>query len=77
MPSTRRARLVDGIYLLNIRTGPGVKNPAIERVRRGDVVLIQDGPQMVAGSQWFAILNETRDVEGWVNARYLVPLNVP
>jgi len=42
-----------------------------------DVVLLQDGPRVVAGAPWYAILKETREVEGWVNGRYLAPALPP
>jgi hypothetical protein len=67
------AQLVAGLRGLNIRTGPGVDNPVIDYVRLEDVVLVQDGPQTVEGSHWYAILVESREVAGWVNGRYLIP----
>lgn len=72
-----RARLASGIRGLNIRTDPGVDNPVRDFIRPGQEVLVQDGPQSVAGSHWYAVLNLDTDVEGWVNARYLVPAPSP
>lgn len=72
-----RARLASAIRGLNIRSGPGVANSVLDFVRPGDVVLVQDGPQTVEGSHWYAVLNLDTDVEGWVNARYLVPVTSP
>ncbi|MFQ5592624.1 MAG: SH3 domain-containing protein [Anaerolineae bacterium] len=68
-----RARLRSGVRGLNVRSGPGIGNPVIGHVGPDDVLLLQDGPRMVAGAPWYAILNETRAVEGWVNGRYLEP----
>jgi hypothetical protein len=68
-----RAQLRPGVKALNIRTGPGTDNPVVDHMQPEDVVLLQDGPQMIAGEPWYAILNESRQVEGWVNGRYLVP----
>jgi len=68
-----RARLRSGVRGLNVRSGPGIGNPVIGHVGPDDVVLLQDGPRMMAGAPWHAILNETRAVEGWVNGRYLEP----
>jgi hypothetical protein len=49
-----------------------VNNPILDFVRPGHVVLVEDGPQTVDGSHWYAILDLDTDVEGWVNGRYLV-----
>ncbi|MFQ5857847.1 MAG: SH3 domain-containing protein [Anaerolineae bacterium] len=72
-----RARLRPGEPGLNIRTGPGIDYPVIDFVRPEDILLLQDGPETVASDPWYAILDESREVEGWVNGRYLVPWRNP
>jgi hypothetical protein len=71
-----RARLRSGVHGLNVRSGPSIGSPVIGHVGPDDVFLLQDGPRMMAGAPWYAILNETHAVEGWVNGRYLEPWSV-
>ncbi|HEY65762.1 MAG TPA: SH3 domain-containing protein [Caldilineae bacterium] len=68
-----RAQLRPGVKALNIRSGPGVRYRPVGYALPRDVLVLQSGPKMVGSSPWYAILNETRRVKGWVNGRYLTP----
>lgn len=72
-----RAQLRAGIRGLNIRSGPGAENDVVEHVRLGDVVAIQEGPELVSGDGWYLVVNEANGAEGWVNGNYLVGLRSP
>lgn len=73
----------DGV--LSLRSGPGANFPEVMLLRGGQFVSIDDLPGDPDGRWWHVTglmeakarrsLRTSRRVEGWVNARYLHPIN--
>ncbi|PFG64897.1 SH3 domain-containing protein [Thioclava sp. ES.031] len=55
---------------LNVRSGPSTSNAAIDRVRKGDEVLV-----VAESSGWAHVKIEGDGTEGWVSKKYLRPAN--
>ncbi len=55
---------------LNVRSGPSTSNAAIDRVRKGDNVLV-----VAESSGWAHVKIEGDGTEGWVSKKYLRPAN--
>ncbi|WP_417810023.1 SH3 domain-containing protein [Thioclava sp.] len=55
---------------LNVRSGPSTANSAVDRIRKGEQVLV-----MSQQSGWAHIKIEGDGIDGWVAARFLTPAN--
>ncbi|MEX1662995.1 SH3 domain-containing protein [uncultured Thioclava sp.] len=55
---------------LNVRSGPSTSNSALDRIQRGEQVLV-----IAQRSGWAQIKIEGDGIEGWVAARFLTPAN--
>ena len=55
---------------LNVRSGPSTSNRAVDRIRKGEQVLV-----VAQQSGWAHIKIEGDGVDGWVAARFLTPVN--
>jgi len=69
-PTTEGRILAVDTTRLNVRGGPGISSPVIDRLDRGEEVLVvaeRDG--------WARIRIEGDGIEGWVSRRLLRPAN--
>ena len=75
LPKANTTYRVSGVTendFLNMRQGPGISYPAIQRLQNGvDGVTLIGGPVNVGRIKWQKI--NSRGVVGWVNADYLTP----
>jgi hypothetical protein len=70
-PETLRTALV-AADTLNVRAGPGLDNPVVILVQRGDQLVLLGAEQSVGESVWVHVrIGET---EGWVNKSYITAL---
>ncbi|KEO60242.1 SH3 domain-containing protein [Thioclava indica] len=55
---------------LNVRSGPSTANSAVDRIRKGEQVLV-----VAEKSGWAHIKIEGDGIDGWVASRFLTPAN--
>ncbi|KEO53969.1 SH3 domain-containing protein [Thioclava pacifica] len=55
---------------LNVRSGPSTGNSAVDRIRRGEQVLV-----VAEKNGWAHVKIEGDGIDGWVAKRYLTPAN--
>jgi uncharacterized protein YgiM (DUF1202 family) len=55
---------------LNVRSGPSTDNSAVDRIRKGEQVLV-----IAQKSGWAHIKIEGDGIDGWVASRFLTPAN--
>lgn len=67
-----RAVVATGGDCLNIRTGPGTSNPAVDCLAEGTVVTLTGESEASGGVTWVRIQSETGH-DGWVSDEFLKP----
>jgi Bacterial SH3 domain len=75
LPKAKATYRISGVMaddFLNMRQGPGISYPVIQRLQNGvDGVTLIGGPVSKGRARWQKI--NSRGVVGWVNADYLAP----
>ncbi|RME80673.1 MAG: PBP1A family penicillin-binding protein [Caldilineae bacterium] len=66
-----KATLSDAIDALYVRAKPGARAGIVGFIRPGDALILQSGPQTTDGVPWYEVVVEGKNVQGWVDGRYL------
>lgn len=67
-----------GSYGLSLREGPGANATRVDVAAEGEVFIVVEGPETVAGSPWWRIRDpENEERTWWAIGNYLKPIEHP